>query len=344
VLLDRCRQACFEDRDEDALEAINQAREISPDGPVVAQWYAKVLDKLSETALTHAIEFHAQDNLEAAREQYELALKYNPDNVRAREGLARDLLQLNYRAGMGEAYYRDGAQALSEWFLKQARSYFKYTIKYQPSNDRADNRKNEVESMLAEDRCTIAKELELRGQFAAAKNEYRIAMLLAPQLQLARDGFERTARESTAAAALREAERLTLKKDFDKALAVLAKGRTQTLVQGEAFDAAVLTVDEARLAASYDLARALEADYRYTEAVSTYDALLKQIDFYKDAIARRDTLQSYIEQAANLYKQALEAKDPEEQIQLLRRIQVFWPEYRDTHDRLKALGALQREP
>lgn len=338
LLLNSCRRACFDGRLEEALDFARRAREIAPESPVVQSWYEKCQRELADSALSEAIEFHASDSLEAARDCYEESLHYAPDNPRAQEGLARVLLQLNYRAGMGEIYYRDGAQALSAWFLKQARTYFTYTIKYQAKNERAADRKGEVSTMLAEDRSAIAADLEKQGQFAAAKNEYRIALLLDKELQVARDGYERTSREAAAAAAIREAEILTLKGQFDRAVDVLSKARGQSELQAEKFDEALATIEEARVEAQYQLARAMEADYRFEEAVKEYDKLLEKSEYYKDAIARRDSLESYIEQAAALYAQAMAAATPEEQIELLRRIQVFWPDYLDVRERLKAHG------
>jgi tetratricopeptide (TPR) repeat protein len=184
-LLERCRRACFEDRDDEALEFARQAREIAPGDRIVEGWFAKMNAKLADRARAQAIEAHASDNLELARAKFEEALRYAPNDLRAKDGVAQVLLKMNYRNGMGENYYREGTQALSIYFLHEARTLFSYTIKYQPTNQRAADRKGEVSTMLAEDRAAIAADLESRGLYAAAENEYRIALLVEPTLQAA---------------------------------------------------------------------------------------------------------------------------------------------------------------
>jgi hypothetical protein len=87
----------------------------------------------------------------------------------------------------------------------------------------------------------------------------------------------------------------------------------------------------------YRDALALERDWRYEEAAVRYDELLAEAQFYKDAIARRDTLNEYVRRAAELYEKAGAAATPEEQLMFLRQIELFWPEYKDVPVRIRAL-------
>lgn len=339
ALLESCRRSCFADRDEQALAFVEQALEIAPDDPVVQSWHRKMMAKLADRARAQAIEAHAADNLELARQKFEEALRYAPDDLRAKDGIAQVLLQINHRAGMGEAYYREGAQALSTYFLHEARTLFSYTIKYQPGNERASHRKGEASSMLAEDRAAIAADLESRGLYAAAENEYRIALLIEPSLEAAVAGRERAGREARAQALLEEAARLTLRGRFADARALLQANRDASETLAERFDLALAEVEDAELEALYRTGLDYQADGRFPEARDAYARLLERSQYYKDAITRKEVVEGFIQRADEKYAQALAAQTPEEQIQLLREIQVFWPDYKDVRERLKALGA-----
>ncbi|MCC6407661.1 MAG: hypothetical protein IT453_10860 [Planctomycetes bacterium] len=339
VLLERCRRACFEDRDEEALAFALQARELAPGDRVVEGWHQKMLFKLADRSRAQAIEAHASDNLELAKEKYEEALRYDPNDRRAKNGVAQALLQINFRAGMGEAYYREGTQAMTTYFLHEARSLFTYTMKYTPKNARASDRKGEVSTMIAEDRAAIAADLEARGLYAAAENEYRIALLIEPTLEPAIAGRERTGREAAVAKVLDEADRLTLKRRFSEARALLETQRGSTDIQTERFDAALAAIEEAELESMYQDALTFESDGRYPEAVEAFGKLLGRVQFYKDALTRKENVEGYIQRAAETYEKALASPSTDEQIRLLRGIELYWPDYKDVRERLKALGA-----
>jgi hypothetical protein len=88
----------------------------------------------------------------------------------------------------------------------------------------------------------------------------------------------------------------------------------------------------------YRDALALERDWRLEEAVARYDELLAEAQFWKDAITRRNTLQEYVRRAPELYEKAAAAATKEEQLQILRQIELFWPEYRDVSTRIRDLA------
>jgi hypothetical protein len=339
LLLEQCRRACFENRDDEALVFAQQARELAPGDRIVEGWHLKLMNKLADRARGQAIEAHAADNLELAKLKFDEALHYAPNDLRSKDGAAQVLLQMNFRAGMGESYYREGAQALSAYFLHEARSFFSYTIKYQPKNDRAAERRGEVSTMLAEDRTAIAADLEARGLYAAAENEYRIALIVEPTFAAAIEGEQRAAREAKAAAVLAEADRLTMKKRFDEARTLLAANRDATDAQKERFESALADVEQRELEDLYETAVGYQADARYVEARDTFAALLARAQYFKDAITRKENVEGFIQRAEETYVQALAATTDEERISLLRRTDLYWPDYKDVRERLKALGA-----
>jgi tetratricopeptide (TPR) repeat protein len=337
LLLEQARRACFEDRDEFALEKVRAALAIAPDLEVVQNWSEKLLTKLADRHIDEAREWYAQYNLEAARQSYEKALNYRPENAHAQASLAMVLIQLNYRAGMGEKYYQEGVGLLRDAWLEQARSRFDYTRKYK-ENERAKSRGAQVRRQLAEARTTIALDLERSGLFAAARNEFRIALLLWKDLPEATEGLERTKLEELAANLLREAEMLRLRGRFDDAEERVAQAQTLGAQQAETVEGAKAGIEESRLEQLYDKALALESDQQFEEAVALYGKLLEKSSYFKDAIARKETLESYIAKANTLYAQAQAATVQDEKVRLLQQIAIFWPEYKDVQQLLELLA------
>jgi hypothetical protein len=132
-----------------------------------------------------------------------------------------------------------------------------------------------------------------------------------------------------------------LQQRYDEAELKLVAAAERTRRQGEEIEAYREKLGEARLERLYEEARTLESDWRYEEAVVAYDRLLERQPFYEDAITRRDTLQSFVEQARELYALYEQAGSDEERLALLRQIAVFWPEYRDVRRRLAELEGAQ---
>jgi len=338
-LVARGRELTFEDRDEEALELFRQAQELAPGVPEIEDWIARTSHKLARRAYEEALDWQGRDDLEQARAAYERALAYDPDDPRAKQGLQRVLLHTNHRAGMGEKYYRQGIRALDDYWLQQARGSFAYSLKYAPDDPRARQRRSQTEHLLAGERYAVARAMEEQDLFAAARNEYRLTLLIDPEHADARLGLERMEREQRAAELLRRAEQLRLALRFDEAEAVLAEASELSALQTDQFEGARAALQEARLSRLYDIARALETDNRFEEAIAAYGDLLENAPFYRDAIARRDTLQDYVADAKRLYAQAAATQDLAEREAILRRFEVFWPEYRDVREQLRALEA-----
>jgi hypothetical protein len=268
-----------------------------------------------------------------------LALSYAPDDVNAKAALSQVFLQINYRRGMGESYYEDGVHLLRDYWLEQARGRFSYTKKYTPKNTEAETRKLDVEAQLALSRCTLARDLERGGLWAGARNEYRIALLIDPDSSVAKEGFDRTRIEAEAEEKLREIDRLTRHKRYAEAMEMIQIGRTSTNLQADKFDGMAAGIEEAQLESSYSSAMALESDQKFEAAIAAYNAILERRDYYKDVLARRETLTTYVTKATGLYEQALATTDPQEKLRLLRQISVFWPAYKNTGELIELLRA-----
>ncbi|TAJ12545.1 MAG: hypothetical protein EPO68_13650 [Planctomycetota bacterium] len=343
-LVDQGRTALFTKREEEALQSFEAAQEILPGDAVVADWVRKARRELAQRWLDHAVELAARDELEPAVDAYEKVLQYDPGSLVAREGASRALLQLNWRGGVGETYYKEGVRALREFWLVRAKTHFDYTKKYLGDSERTQDRQAEVLHLMAQDRVAMAEELERKGLFWAAHNEYRLALLIDPKEATALAARARLGVEIEASKLELEVERMLRKKDWDGALAAAEKARSLTKSRFAAFDALARRVEDGRLDAEYEAARDMEHDYRYEEAAKAYSALMERVGLYKDCRERREALRSTIEQAGALYEQA-RAAAPAEALSLYRQVDLLWPDWRDVRQHIQRLqGELGSAP
>lgn len=334
--LDVARTLTFDDRDEEALERLREAQRIAPDAEVIQSWIDKTYRKLATYWLDNALEMHAEEKLEAAIEAYSNSLEYEPGNLSALNGLAKAVIQVNYREGLSETYYKDGMRALTDYYLQQARSRFSYSGKYRPESERTEKRLEQVNELIADQRVVIARTLEDEQRFGAARNEYKLALGLDPENAVAEEGLERTTIEAQASQRLRDAKMSILRRDYDQARAAIEEGLELTSEQHELFEGALADIEESRLSEMYEEAVNLEKDYLYPAAIVAYTTILGEADYYRDVITRRSTLQEYVRRAEELYASSQEV-DGQERLDLLQQIEIFWPEYRDVEVQLEAL-------
>ena len=334
VLLERGRRTLFEGNNTEALELFLEAKRLAPEQPVIDDWIYNVRQKLALHWQRQGMVAQADGDLNLAVEHFNKSLEYLPDFERSRAALMRVLLQLNYRAGLGEKYYEEGVRDLHEHLLEEADFGFSAALKYSPDSERAGKRLERTRTQLAEERATIAVQLELAGAYAAARNEFRVALLLDEDCELALEGLARAEREAEAAEYLREADRRILRKEYDLAREALEAGRALSEFQQPAFDDLEQAIAGAMHSDLYQEARTLESDEQYEAAVAAYADLLEQATYFEDAITRKSTLEDYIEDAERLYAKAEAAGSIEEQLGYLRQIAVFWPDYRDVAERL----------
>jgi hypothetical protein len=98
-------------------------------------------------------------------------------------------------------------------------------------------------------------------------------------------------------------------------------------------------VQQARLDKLYAEAVSLERDSLYEQAVEKYAAILKETDYFKDVLARKDTLEQYIKLSDDLYAKAEATDDKAEKVKYFEQIRLIWPEYKDVAQQLKTLSA-----
>lgn len=336
-LLYQGTRAFYDDEIEIAEEAFGRAAKISAEVPQVQAWQHKVNEHLADKLVEQGRKAYIDEDYGTAQVAYEAALEHRPGDTEARWGLGRIFLLLNHHQGLGDDYYNEGVRNLEDYWLYESINDFNKAGKYVRGQRKLLQRTEQVNDLLAGRRVSMALNLEANGNFAAARNEFKFTLTLEPENEEALAGLARTALEADAYLKLEEARMLTLRKRYTEAYAALDEGEALTLVQVEKFEAARAGVDEARLREGYNIARNLEADYLYEEAIVAYTRLLDETTYYEDAIARRGTLTEFVEQAEELYAEFEIATDDAEKKQLLRQIELFWPEYLDIQEQLEAL-------
>ncbi|MEY2807512.1 MAG: hypothetical protein RIR65_1929 [Planctomycetota bacterium] len=340
-LLDLARAQSFRDEDDAALATIEQAARIAPGNEEVRDWREKTNQKLAWTWRGRAFDLHAEDDIDAALEAYEKALKHVPGDPATLEGRNIALALVSHRSGLGRTYFQQGLEALSDLWLDQARSRFSYARKYRPADERATQRETQVKRLIASEKVAAAKAHEGEKRFGVARHEYAAALLQAPDDAEAKVGLERCKVELQVRDLLGRVRMDIVRGRFEQAEANVAKAAAMTTLQADEVEGAGASIREARHEKAYREALALERDWRYPEAVARYEALLAKADYYKDVIARRDTLREYMRLAEELWRRAEAEADPAGKLALYRQIQVFWPEYLDLPARIAALEAAQ---
>jgi tetratricopeptide (TPR) repeat protein len=342
-LLDRGRVEIFRGNLARGLDYLEQAEELAPEHPSVESWIRKARAQLANEWLDAAAENTGPEKLDEAEHCYEMVLHYDPRNRNAIDGLAQLLLLKNYRAGMSKTYFDDGVSSFRELLLQQARRSFQVSRLYR-ENEPATLRGQQVEKLIAEERLAQAQRLEESGLYFAARNEYRLVLLIEPDSAAGREGLDRMDRETRAKRTLSEADMAIRRGALDHAAEALAEVGPLTEMQRDDVSLLQAGIEERRLEDRYLEARTLSDDYRYPEAVAAFDELLAMAPDYKDAALRKSTLEEFIRLAEEFYAKALEAEDDAVAEEYLRAIHpIIWPEYKDVVERLKAIEARKAE-
>ncbi|MBI5364271.1 MAG: hypothetical protein HZA53_13915 [Planctomycetes bacterium] len=336
-MLESGRRLSFADRDLEALDLFRRATELAPDRNEAVTWIEKTRRKLAEHFLEIGLEAHASDKLDEALVAYESALQFDPGNRGALTGMADATLAVNYRAGLGKAYYEEGLRSFKDGLLGQADGEFGKGDKYIDS-PQLDQRRKQLAVEMAAARMTVAATLVEEAKFDAARNEYRLALALDPGNAAAKTGKESCDLESHAAQIHRDAEMAIVRGRLDKALELAEEGARLTVLQKDRFEGLKNRVQEARFETIYKEALAMERDGKFPDAIVRYGDLLKIAAYYKDALTRKETLEDFVVRADRLYSQAAGETDATKKLETLRQILQFWADYRDVADQVRELA------
>lgn len=329
ALLEQGRRLTLEDEDVEALKTLEQALRLDPQAQEIKDWIRKTQLKLADRWLQVALEQHARGDLESALDAYEQALRYHPGYEVAINGMDQAVKEVNHRELLSKNYFEGGVHALSDYWLERAKGLFSYSNKYKPKQEHTLERSKQVSLLLAKQRQKVAQAFEKQGLYGAARSEYRMALALAPDDPPSKEALERCTKEVAAQRKLEDCHYQIMRGNFDRADKLIDEGLALTVAQKELFDGARAKIQEQKHERVYQEALALERDQRFAEAILKYGELLAQASYYKDTLARVDTLKGYVTLAEDLYKKAAEAADDKTRLDFLQQIRIFWPEYKD---------------
>jgi tetratricopeptide (TPR) repeat protein len=338
--IDHGRQLALHGEVEDALALFEELERQGAAPDQVAQWLTKCRRMLSEERRVDGWELELQGDFDGASTRYREAVAYWPQDEFAKSGLERIDMLAAWRRDQRKSYYDSGTRELRNFQLPEARRSFEAALKFAPEDPDAARRVAEVRQTQAEERLALAVQLGEEGRFHAAATELRIAKELVPSFPNIDALIAIAELEISVSDTLGDAERLVRRGSTDEAIALIEAQLARTRLQTATVTAALLEARERRLEERYEAALALERDFDFPAAVAAYDALIEAAGgFYNDALARRDTLSSYIGLAAELYAEYEAAGDDAGRLAALRKLDLFWPTYRDVWERLIELRA-----
>ena len=335
--LDRVRSLSLAGDDDQALGILVDLHAQHPESRQVAAWHERTQRKLATKWFNVAQEALASENFEAARAGYARVLEYDPKHPVAGLSIG-DLERLEaYRAELADDYYNGGVRSVQDRRLSEARTNFASSLKYNLGNPKALRRVDEVDRARAVARAESARDLVEKELYSAAAKEYAMAAELAPESEEIQRNLTALRAEAKAQTMLSKAGFYVLRGEIDRGEELLKEGAAITALQTDAFTKALDGIDEARIEKRYQTALDLESDFRFPDAIEAFNELLTTRDFYKDTRSRIDALEGYVASAAKLYAEAAEAPDDTKRLELLQQIDVFWPEYEDVAEQIRAL-------
>jgi hypothetical protein len=160
-----------------------------------------------------------------------------------------------------------------------------------------------------------------------------------PDNEQAQEGHARTKVEAKARRKMSEASMFVIREDFGRAREILEEGLELSSIQDALFEDALANLDDQRIEARYQRALTMEHDFQYREAITAFQAILDERQWYKDARTRLSTLEGTVARVERTYQEAARATSVEERRRKLREILIDWPDYRDVPDQLAALPA-----
>lgn len=304
----------------------------------VQPWIDKCRRMLAEKRRSEAWTQELDGDFDGAARLYREAVDLWPEDEFARDGLERIEMLAAWRKERGADYYNSGIRDLRDLRMAEALRSFRAAVDFLAEDPAAVARAKEVLRMQAEERVQLADGLIEDGLFHAAAAELRHARILLDDLPGIDERIEAIEREVDVRERIGESARMLLREEADEAIALLEELLATTELQTEQVEEALAEARNARLDGLYERALELERDFHFADAIDAYDHLLDEAgDFHKDAISRRRTLASYIELAEELYGEYEAAQDDDARLDALRKIELFWPTYRDVPERIAEL-------
>lgn len=335
--LETVRQMVFDGREVEALPVVEELKAAHPDVEAIDAWMERVRTKIADGWFEKARVAVAEERFDDARRAYAKSVEFDPTRIVVQNLLTElDRVEV-WRAEVAEEVYFSGVGHLVDGRLLEAAGDFGKVGKYREQPTRARQRVSEVNVLLAQARVASAAALVADGHFSAAAKEFEEAARLNPNSDRIAADLERMRAEARANQMLIEGRSMILRGELERGAVELTAGLELTELQKDVFQKELDGIGERRVQAAYDRALGLEHDFRFEQAVTAYEAILESRDFFKDCRARIDVLEDKIAEAERLHAEAAQAEDEATELSLLRQIEVFWPDYSDIPDRIRAL-------
>lgn len=348
-LLSEGQRLVFSGDEQFALDHFEMVLALDPDHEIALRWKDKALRKLATRAAQEGERLlrRGSDGLDPALRAFDRALRYDPSNRLAREGLEK--LRTTWAETQEEArgHYLAGLRALGQHEYFRTRYHLDLALERDPTLTEARDPAMVAARQLAAERLAAARAMEEQGYFAAALQEY-VEIERRHENTVGIDHEElaaRMARAETEVKAARmadEGEMLVFRGEFAKAREVLEEAFAMTTRQKEAIAERLLLVRERELDARYVAAADLELQNLLDQSVAAYVAIEEDVPGFRDVRARIADLQLRIDEAEKAYAAGVAAQDAgdlDAAIQAFGDVQLFWKGFADSAKRLEALRA-----
>lgn len=334
----------FLDRDKDAIAVLERALELDPYDFYAQEWISKARLKLAQRGVKRAKAHVVSGELDAAQLEFQRAIEYDPGNINAREGLAVLNEAKAKRVDRSRSEFLHGLRARAGGELAVALYHFRIAVEKDPANDQAREAMDEVRAELGRSRLETGKREEAAGSFRAALMDYEIAAEMMPDDEDIARRLEICRKEVRAEDLVGEAELQLFRGEYSEAREKLEEAFGISVQQKIDIQDLLVVAREREAADDYQVARDLELQDRFDEALEAFRALDEKMPGFRDTRAVIARLDATVSAARTAYAAGLEAEKNGEFDEALRQYVeavIAWPTYEDVAERIERLRAMQ---
>jgi len=328
-----------------AVDIFQDVVSAAPDSGVAHQWLMKAERDYSRKLTEDGKDRLGVREYEDAIQQFEKALKYDPENTDARDSLERAKTILQWRQEKGQAMWKAGLRAAQAGDTYIAKTDVQNALDVPVSPPNSKELLTDLKSTLGNDRAQLATKLEADGQWNAAQRMYRDAKLLKSSAPGVDGAEDRMKLEVKADSHVHAAQMLLAKGEFDAAQRRLgmAKELTKDKENLLAIEARLHEVEEKRAEHDYKEAVNMELEGRVEDSVVALKALDVRHPAYLDVREKIDRLQSQVIAPTKIaYQEAKDALAKEDWMTARARLKTvlfLQPFYGDARALLRSVEA-----
>lgn len=337
-LRDRAQSMIFAEREDRALQLLDQLSALDPEYPAIQPLRTAAIKKKAKRIVLHGDDLLNRKEFTDAMTSYLQAQKLVPGFKPAEEGIERVgevLARMSQRAQqqMLQAWrkYPEFRHIEVAW---HARSVIHNTP--DPEDEKRGNaerlaKEANRESALA--KFKEAKDCESENQFGAAMMLYRSALHLDPELTAAADAIESMKKELMALGLLERAQIAMRNEQFETANELLLEAKDVSTLSRAEINDLMMQARKLRGEREYRAARDLEVMGKKAEALAAFEAIVKEWPKgIEDEAARIEGLRIDIEGAKTAWAAAVKAEaegNLEEALDHYLTAERFYAQWRD---------------